>query len=210
MCFKGFWVVPALVICLGCDAGSGKVVPGSVPTTQASVNPLPKVAHPEYANWSQFNQKASIVRKRIVTNANGSIAVTTKMWLESKDAKEVSVGSQVTVERPGEPVEKNDVNIVSYPATYSLPEGMDEAQFLLPSAKAKETGTETVQVQGTQVEAKVYEWIENNEAGAMTVKVWHSNSIPGKIIRQEMFTKSSETKTSEEIVELVLEPSSAS
>ena len=132
------------------------------------------------------------------------------MWLESKDAKEVSVGSQVTVERPGEPVEKNDVNIVSYPATYSLPEGMDEARFLLPSAKAKETGTETVQVQGTQVEAKVYEWIENNEAGAMTVKVWHSNSIPGKIIRQEMFTNSSETKTSEELVELVLEPSSAS
>lgn len=210
MCSKGFWVVPALVCCLGCDAGSGKVVPGAAPKTQASADPLPKVTHPEYANWSQFNPKASIVRKRIVTNSTGSIAVTTKMWLESKDANEVSVGSQVTVERPGEPAEKNDVNIVSYPATYSLPKGMDEARFLLPSAKAKETGTETVQVQGTQVEAKVYEWEESNEAGPMTVKLWHSNSIPGKIVRQEMFTISTETKTSEEIVELVLEPSSGS
>jgi hypothetical protein len=208
MYFKGFWVVLTLVCCLGCDAGSGKVVPGTSSTPQASANVLPKVAHPEYANWSQFKEKASIVRKRIVTNANGSIVVTTKMWLDSKNANEVSVGSQVTVERPGEPAEKNDVNIVSYPATYSLPEGMDEARFLLPTAKAKETGTETVQVQGKNVETKIYEWEENNEAGAMTVKLWHSNSIPGKIVRQEMFTKSSETKTLEEIIELVLEPSS--
>ena len=87
---------------------------------------------------------------------------------------------------------------------------MDEARFLLPSAKAKETGTETVLVHGTQVDAKVYEWEENNEAGAMTVKLWQSNSIPGKIVRQEMFTKSSETKTTEEIIELVLEPSTGS
>lgn len=208
MYFKGFWVVVTLVCCLGCDARSGKVVPGTSSTPQASANALPKVAHPEYTNWSQFNEKASIVRKRIVTNANGSIVVTTKMWLDSKNANEVSVGSQVTVERPGEPAEKNDVNIVSYPATYSLPQGMDEAQFLLPTAKAKETGTETVQVQGKNVETKIYEWEENNEAGAMTVKLWHSNSIPGKIVRQEMFTKSSETKTLEEIIELVLEPSS--
>lgn len=207
---KGFWVFLTLVCCLGCDTGSGKAVPGTSSNPQTSAKALPKVAHPEYSNWSQFSEKAFIVRKRVVTNSNGSIVVTTKMWLDSKNANEVSVGSQVTVERPGEPVEKNDVNIVSYPATYSLPEGMDAARFLLPTAKAKETGTETVQVQGTNVEAKIYEWEENNEAGAMTVKLWHSNLIPGKIVRQEMFTKSSETKTQEEIIELVLEPSSGS
>jgi len=210
MNFKGLWIVTGLGMSLGCDAGGSKIAPATIPNIQASSDPGTKVQHPEYANWSQFEEKTSIVRKRVVTNAHGSVVVTTKMWLEKKDSNEVSVGSQVTVERPNEPIEKNDINIVSYPATYQLPKGMDEARILLPSGKAKETGSEVVRINGTEVKAKVFEWEENNEAGAMTVKLWQSNSIPGKIVRQEMFTKSSETKTVEEVTELDLENASGS
>ena len=113
------------------------------------------------------------------------------------------MGSQVTVERPNEQIVENDENTVSYPATYRLPAGMDEARFSLPSAKAKETGTETVKIGETEFETKIFEWEESSEAGPTSVKLWRSEAIPGKIVRQEMFTKQIETKSTEEIIELI-------
>ena len=38
---------------------------------------------------------------------------------------------------------------------------------------------------------------ENNEAGPMTVKLWRSIEIPGRIVRQELVTESSSTRTVE-------------
>jgi hypothetical protein len=55
-----------------------------------------------------------------------------------------------------------------------------------------------------EVNAEVFEWTENNEAGPMTVKLWRSEEIPGRIVRQEMMTESSSTKTVEQISELDL------
>ena len=136
---KSGWVILGLTVLLGCDAGntsSGTIV---LPPMSAVDESLPHVAHPEYVNWSQFQEKAFVVRKRLVTNNSGTVVVTTKSWLDKKDADRVSVGSQVTVERPNEPILENSENFVSYPATYRLPAGMDEARFALPSAKAKET-----------------------------------------------------------------------
>ncbi len=191
----------AIVGCGSSNASNSKIV---LPNVQAADESQPSVAHPEYVNWSQFEEKASIVRKRLVENANGTVLVTTKMWLEKKDENQVLVGSQVTVERPNEPKVENDADIVRYPAKYRLPKGMDEARFYLPSAKAKETGTESVKVVDTEIETKVFEWEENNESGPMTVKLWRSDKIPGKIVRQELFTKSSATKSTEDIIELRL------
>lgn len=191
----------AIVGCGSSNASNSKIV---LPTVQTADESQPSVAHPEYVNWSQFEEKASIVRKRLVENANGTVVVTTKMWLDKKDENEVRVGSQVTVERPNEPAVENDVDIVRYPATYRLPKGMEESRFYLPSAKAKETGTESVKIGDDEFETKVFEWEENNESGPMTVKLWRSDKIPGKIVRQELLTKSSATKSTEEIIELRL------
>lgn len=191
----------AIVGCGSSNASNSKIV---LPIVQTADESLPSVAHPEFANWSQFEEKASVVRKRLVENANGTVVVTTKMWLDKKDENEVRVGSQVTVERPNEPAVENDVDIVRYPAKYRLPKGMDESRFYLPSAKAKETGTESVKVGENEIETKVFEWEENNESGPMTVKLWRSDKIPGKIVRQELFTKSSATKSTEEVIELRL------
>ena len=201
---KSGWVILGLAVWMGCDAGNaspGKIV---LPPMSAVDESLPKVAHPEYVNWSQFEEKDFVVRKRLVTNASGTVVVITKSWLDKKEPDRVSVGSQVTVERPNEPIVENDENIVSYPATYRLPAGMDEARFSLPSAKAKETGTETVKIGETEFETKIFEWEESSEAGPTSVKLWRSEAIPGKIVRQEMFTKQIETKSTEEIIELKL------
>ena len=176
-----------------------------MPSVSAVEETFPKAIHPEYANWSRFPEKAFVIRKRLVSNSNGTVVVTTKMWLEKKDTDEVLVGSQVTVERPNESIVENDEDVVRYPATYKLPKGMDEARFLLPSAKAKETGTEVIKIGNREFKSKIFEWEENNETGPMTVKLWRSDDIPGKIVRQEFFTKSTETKSSEEVIEHNLE-----
>jgi len=196
----------AIVGCGSNNASNSKIV---LPNVQMVDDSLPSVAHPEFVNWSQFDEKATVVRKRLIENATGTVVATTKMWLEKKDENEVRVGSQVTVQRPNEPLVENDVDIVRYPAKYRLPKGMYEARFYLPSAKAVETGTETVQIGDYEFETKIYEWEETNEAGPSTIKLWRSDKIPGKIVRQELFTKSIATKSTEEIIEFRLTGDSA-
>jgi hypothetical protein len=155
--------------------------------------------HPEFANWSRFPVGTSISRIRTVTNEFGEVKVTTRMWLESKSEKEVEVGSQIHVERPNEPLEENPESFTKYPAQFGLPEGMDPDFFLLPTAKARKTGEAIVTVDGREVTSEIFEWEESNETGPMSVKLWRSNDIPGRIVRQEMITLSSQTKTIENV-----------
>ncbi|MFN7737264.1 MAG: hypothetical protein ACK5O8_14185 [Pirellula sp.] len=160
--------------------------------------------HPEYANWSRFPVGASITRKRVVTNEFGEVHVTTKMWLEGKSPEQVAVGSQISVVRSDNPPEINPPSSTTYPAKFELPSGLKPELFLLPSSKAKLVGEESVTIGDLEVKAEVFEWTENNEAGPMTVKLWRSEEIPGRIVRQEMMTESSSTKTLEQISELTL------
>ncbi len=189
---------------LGCTPNNGTTTNVPLATVSAVDESQPELDHPEYANWSKFPVQSYVIRQRTVTNSNGKVIVTSKIWLESKSEKGVEVGSQVKVERPGERTVDNPSDIVMHAAKFRLPKGMNQDQFYRPSAKAKETGTEKMKVGDLEFEATVYEWEENNEAGPMTVKLWRCDQIPGRIARQEMFTKSSETKTIEELIEVTL------
>ncbi len=198
------WMILGVVTLLGCDLRKESKATNQLPIVNAVDETLPKVVHPEFANWSRFPEKSFVVRKRVVSNSGGSVIVMTKLWLERKDENGVSVGSQVTVQRPDEPIVENGADIVSYPATYRLPKGMDEARFLQPSTKAKETGAEVIEIGMREFNTTIFEWEESNETGPMTVKLWQSDEIPGKIVRQELFTKSTATKSIEEVTELNL------
>lgn len=210
---RSVWMIAFGTLCVGCDSNTQPKTPtvpaaSEAPATSPSE---PAVAssnaasmgtmldHPEYANWSRFPVGTSIMRKRTVTNEFGEVKVTTRMWLESKSEKEVVVGSQINVERPGQPLEENPDNLTTYPARFRLPEGMDPNLFLLPTAKAKRTGEEVLTVDGREIKADVYEWQESNETGPMDVKLWRSIDVPGRIVRQEMNTLSSQTKTIEAV-----------
>lgn len=160
------------------------------------------VAHPEFANWSRFPVGTTVVRERHVNNAFGTVRVTTRMWLETKLPDKVIVGSQITVARPEQPVEENPEQLTTYPSEFELPAGLDPSIFTLPNPEAKLAGKESLEIDGRSIETDVYEWRENNEAGPMTVKVWHSAEVPGRIARQELLTLSSQTAVKEEIVSL--------
>jgi hypothetical protein len=56
-----------------------------------------------------------------------------------------------------------------------------------------------MEVLGKTVTAELFEWSESNETGPMTVKLWRSNEVPGRIVRQEMLIESSQTKTIEKL-----------
>ena len=183
-----------------CTPSNKPILPSSAEQPQSDTGE--SITHPEFANWSQFNVGAKATRYRVVTNEYGEVRVTTTFFLEEKSDDHVTVRSQVDVERPDRPLEQNPPQSTRFEAKFSLPRGLTEEFFKLPNAKAKLVGEEKMEVAGRQVEAEVYEWTESNEAGPMAIKLWRSNAVPGRIIRQEMLIESSKTKTVEEMKEV--------
>ncbi len=203
--YRSRCLVVMLVAVVGCNNQPTKPAPPIVAASAPEDNSnQPMLPHPEYQNWSRFPVNSLIVRKRTVSNENGEVTVTTKMWLAEKSDKHVSVGTQVNVQRPGEGLEVNPSNVVDYPAEFQLPKGMEKERFYLPSIKAKKVADEPIKILEKEFTAEVYEWEESNETGPMTVKLWRSLDVPGRIIKQEMLTKSSKTQTLEDLVELDL------
>ncbi len=205
---KTFWIVLGLT-CFGCGSGDKPTAIVALTDRSAELESLPRVAYPEFVNWSKFPVESSVSRRKVVSNTSGEVVVTTKVWLHSKSKENVSVGSQITVKRPEMAIVENEADFVKFPATFRLPKGLTEEQFYMPSSKAKETGKEIVKVGDKEFEATVYEWTETSEAGPSSVKLWRSNDVPGRFLRQELITKGIETTSLEEVIEVNLgkEPS---
>jgi len=193
-----------VILLSGCESESApsSVLPESVPEgyeTPTATGHLPLADHPEYANWSLFPVGTTVVRKKEVANDFGTVRVTTTLRLAEKTAEKVVVETQVTVDRAGEPVE-NPPQRFEFPATFRVPEGMKRDQFLLPSLKAKSIGEENRTACGEEYLAEIFSWNEVNEAGPMAVKLWRSDDIPGRILRQEINGRNHESV--EEVVEI--------
>lgn len=158
-------------------------------------------AHPEFVNWSRFPADTTVTRRRETRNSHGKVTVTTTLRLVKKDEQAVVIESRTIVAHEGAPVLENDAMEVSFPASFKVPDGMTLEQFQLPSLKAKRSSEETIEVLGKQIHAEVYEWNEVNETGPMTVRVWFSQEVPGRIVRQEMLTLGTETGSTEELTD---------
>jgi hypothetical protein len=185
---------------IGCGASNKPILPSNVQKSEKdSGDAGPAVVHPEYANWNRFPVGTQVTRYRVVSNELGKVQVTTVLTLSEKSDQHVDVVSQVNVLRTGEPLQENPSETTRFAASFALPKGLTEEYFQLPSNKAKKTGEESMEVLGKTVTAELFEWSESNETGPMTVKLWRSNEVPGRIVRQEMLIESSQTKTIEEL-----------
>ncbi|MFM8573049.1 MAG: hypothetical protein ACKOAU_15755 [Pirellula sp.] len=193
----------AVAICLltaGCGASNKPILPSSVnQASDASDEAVADVVHPEYANWSRFAVGDQVVRHRIVSNKMGKVEVTSVLSLAEKTEAYVDVVSQVNVQREGETLQENPPETTRFPSRFKLPNGLTEDFFKLPSNKAIKVGDDTQVVEGKTIQTEIFEWTEHNESGPMTVKLWRSDEVPGRIVRQEMLVESSQTKTVEEI-----------
>lgn len=191
-----FGWIAMVAISGGCDV-SGKYPPVVVDPAPSASGPM--VPTPQFVHWAQFPVGTSVTRSKLVTNANGSITVTTTQRLIEKTAEQLTVQQQSTVERPDGKTE-NPPQELLFVASFRLPPGMQEEQFALPSLKAKLTGREEIEVAGQKFEADVFEWEEANETGPMAVQIWRSNAVPGQSLREEMRTHSSGQVSTEEVV----------
>jgi len=142
-----------------------------------------------------------VVRKKEVAGGSETVQVTTTLRLAEKTTDKVVVESQVTVDRPGHPPTQNATQKVDFPATFPLPNGLRLEQFSLPSLKASQTGEETRQVCGQDYKTQLFTWDEVNETGPMTVKLWRSDDIPGRMLRQEI--QGHNHVSIEEVVEII-------
>jgi len=163
---------------------------------------LPLVDHPEYVNWSQFPVGTYVIRKKEVTNDFSQVRVTTRLRLRERSAEKIVVESQVTVDRSGEPLVENPPQELQFPAQFRLPSGMKIEQFLLPSLRAKQVGEEAREAGGREFKAQVFAWDERNETGPMAVKLWRSDEVPGRMLRQEI--EGRQHHSVEEVVEIVV------
>lgn len=196
----GFGLVVLVAGSGGCDI-SGKYPPVAVEPAPAATGP--QVPTPQFVHWAQFPIGTHVTRRKTVTNASGSITVTTTQRLIEKTEARITVQQQSTVDRPDGRTENPAQDLV-FLASFRLPPSLTEEQFALPSLKAKLTGREAIEVAGEQHEAEVFEWEEANETGPMLVKVWRSNAVPGQSLREEMLIRSSGQVSKEEVVEYVI------
>jgi hypothetical protein len=189
-----------LLVSIGCTPQPPQISP--VDATASKQPELPQVPHPEYSHWSRFPIGTKVVRFKEASNEHGKVKVTTTITLADKNEKQVVVESQITVEREGMPAEVNPSFTAEYPATFPLPANLKLEQFTLPSLKAKESGEETQSVCGKEYSTKIYSWQEVNETGPMEVKVWRCDNVPGRTVREESLTISSQNKSLETVTEI--------
>src|SRR5262245_19239278 len=181
----------ALSLLAGCDQESQEnslaeqiSPPGYVPPPPD--DNLPLADHPEFVHWNRFAVGVAVRRKKTVSNQFGSVAVTTTLRLAEKSADQVVVQTQVTVERQGEPPVENPPQSFVYPATFRLPPGMQREQFSWPSLTARRLHDEGRQLLGQEFVAQVFAGEERNETGPMAVRLWRSDGVPGRLLRQEI------------------------
>lgn len=191
-----------LLLPIGCTPQAPQISP--VDSAAPKQPDLPQVPHPEYAHWSRFPIGTKVVRFKEVSNEHGKVKVTTTITLADKNETRVVVESQITVEREGMPAEVNPSFTAEYPATFPLPANLKLEQFSLPSLKAKEVGEEPQNVCGKDYTTKLYSWQEVNETGPMEVKVWRCDDVPGRTVREESLTISSQNKSLETVTEISL------
>lgn len=193
---------------LGCGTGGSTPTPTPNPTptlpSPAVTADLPSAPNLDYANWKQFKVGSTVVRKKVVQNKQGSLTETTTVRLaELTDAKAV-VEQQITVVRPDSPPVVNPPMRLEYFATFRVPPGLTAEQLSLPSLKAKAAGEETVTACGKEYKATVFTWQDSTEAGPMPNKLWLSDAMPGRVVKQEMKVESVGNSTTEEVVEVKL------
>lgn len=192
------FVVSSLLF-VGCTGSSSSTPRGYV--APESQEDLPLVDHPEYAHWSRFPVGAFSIRKKTVTNSYGSVYVTTKISLAEKTDEKIIVEQQVTVVRP-EVTNENPPQQMEYPAKFRLPTSVQLESFSLPSIKAKVVGEESLEEAGASRLCTKYEWEESNEAGPMAIKLWRSDEVPGRLVREETLIHSDGSTTVEFITEV--------
>jgi hypothetical protein len=186
---------------VGCTPRAASPSPAVNSTTSTNVPKGELVDNPDFLCWNRFPVDSQVIRKREIVSAEGKVEVVTTLTLRTKSEKKITVDQQVTVKRPESTLE-NEPQSLEYAAKFELPASMSVESFSLPSLKAKRTGSEEIEILGKTYTADVFEWVEVNEGGPMSVKLWRCDEIPGRTAKEESLVKDGAGRFLEEVTEI--------
>jgi hypothetical protein len=189
----------------GCDGQPARAPrPVARPAAVDSVD-LPVADNLDYVNWKSFQVGTSVTRKSVTrVGENYTASVETLKLLAANDT-EVVVERQNTTERSdGSYKAINPPEKRTYVKSFRVPRGMKVEDLQKPALAAKEVGEDLVTVCGKSVKARVFQWSDRSDVGEMQVRLWLSDEIPGRIVKQEIKVPATKSQTLEEVTEMTV------
>ncbi len=189
------------------SAAGAKAAPGGASEPESPSGAGEVLDNLDYQSWKPFKPGTTVVRKKESKNENGWVKETTTLTLKQVTDDKVFIESQITVERPNEPAKVNPPFEITHSARFTVPKNMKKEQFNKPSLRAVEVGEESVKVAGKTYKARLFTWEDQTEAGPMPQKIWLSQEVPGRFLKQASAVTKNKTQrieTNEELVEIKL------
>lgn len=198
-----------LGIAAGCGSPAAPAVAVAVAVVEPPIDPTtqPMFDNLDYASWKRVPVGTRVKRKSVASSETSRVSTTT---VETFTLKEVT-DQEVVIERQNV-TERSDGSYRTthppeprkYPRQFRIPAGMTAEDFAKPARMAKKVGEEAVTVQGKSYATIVYAWTDSTEAGKMHVRVWLSEEMPGRIVKQEMKVPALKNTTLEDVIEVKL------
>ena len=199
-------LLSGLAVAVGCG--------GPTPTTTAVAledAPAPPTAPPvlfhdlDYANWRRFPVGTQVKRKSVTSAkkaAGSTTSVETFILKEVTDREVVVVRQNTTTRSDGSYHAVNPPDQRKHPRSFAIPPGMSAEDFSKPSRAAKKAGEEVLMAAGAAYKATVYAWADQTESGTMNIRVWLSDDMPGRIVKQEMTVAALGNTTIDEVIDV--------
>lgn len=187
--------------------GCGRDVPQT--TTAPAGEPAkplgPPVLNREFANWSRFPIGTTVKTKSVTQKGDLHVTSVETLRLIEKSDYEIVVERQNTTERnDGSHGAVNPPERRKYHKSFSLPAGMSESDFAKPALKAKSAANETIEILGKKYNAEVFTWTDQTESGPLEIKLWRSDEMPGRLLKQTITLGKGDKTTNESVIELML------
>lgn len=186
-----------------CGCGSNSAQPAAVVPVPAP--PGPTFDTLEYANWKKFPVGTAVKRRASTAGKDGKVAVVSveTFTLKALTADEAEVTRQNTTERTdGSLKAVNPEGTLRFKRQFAIPAGMTADDFNKPSRKAKAGPDEELTVLGKTYKAATFTWADATEAGPLEIKVWLSDEVPGRVLKQVMAQNATGNTTTDEVIEL--------
>lgn len=187
--------------------GCGKDIPqtAAAPAGEPAKPFGPQVLNRDFANWSRFPVGTTVKTKSVTLKGTLHVTSIETLRLVEKSDYELVVERQNTTERnDGSHGAINPPERRTYRKSFSLPAGMNEDDFAKPALKAKSAGNETIEILGKKYDAEVFTWTDQTESGPLEIKIWRSDEMPGRLLKQSITLVKGDKTTNESVIELMI------
>jgi hypothetical protein len=146
------------------------------------------VDNPEFLAWASSKKGTSVVYRTIVKDAKNSTEVLSRVTLIEVGRDKLVLETSGLVKSKAEDF-KTAAQNRDVPRQVPLPKELTRDDYLLgkpPGTKAE--GTEVLKIGGKEIKTRWYEYAADVAGTRTEAKLWLSDSVPGRMVRNEMKT----------------------